>query len=64
MRPSWNPTRRDKYAFTKEDFARRYAKSLFEHLARQGVLPFGPLLDEHRLSADGLNREWFHPPCL
>ena len=48
---------------TKEDFAHRYAKVLFEHLAQQGVVPFAPLLDDQRLAADGLNRDWFCPPC-
>ena len=48
---------------TKEDFAHRYAKVLFEQLAQQGVVPFAPLLDDQRLAADGLNRDWFCPPC-
>ncbi|MFM2450102.1 MAG: hypothetical protein RIS44_2552 [Pseudomonadota bacterium] len=48
---------------TKEDFAHRYAKVLFEHLAQQGVVPFAPVLDDQRLSADGLHHEWFRPSC-
>ena len=47
----------------KEDFAHRYAQTLFEQMQAKGALPIAPgPLDEPALAAEGLRAAWFTAP--
>lgn len=51
-----------KISAVKEDYAHGYAQVLYEALAKQGVVPFTPIIDDKSMADDGLKREWFCSP--
>jgi Mlc titration factor MtfA (ptsG expression regulator) len=46
----------------KEDFAHRYAQTVYDRLQAKGVVPFAPKSDEPTLMAGGLQAHWFRAP--